>query len=148
MKFFTLALMVAVVAVGFTSGYRLVTGRDLFSINAITQSEVAVTDEAITGIEIVTAEIPDTEKPTALPSPEVDPVEEFEPWWAQSNRETELWSGIDNKAISFGTVAPRSYFLVVKPKDGPRLYVFNPITQNYAYIDADAIEPSIEPPEQ
>ena len=74
--------------------------------------------------------------------------EAFEPWWVQTHTETELWSGPDSNAVSFGTVAQWSYFLVMAPQSGPRLHVLNPATRNYAYIDASAVGPSSEPPSQ
>ncbi len=84
---------------------------------------------------------------TATPLPATPtPDPNFKPWWVQSLRETELWSGTDNRAVSFGTVPPSSYFLVVEPQQGPRLHVFNPSNQNYAYIDASAVAPSPAPP--
>jgi lipoprotein-anchoring transpeptidase ErfK/SrfK len=70
----------------------------------------------------------------------------FEPWWVQAAQETQLWSGPDNRAVSFGTVPQWSYFQVVAPQNGPRLQVLNPITRGYAYIDAAAVGPSTPPP--
>ncbi len=75
-----------------------------------------------------------------------NPVEAFDPRWVQNYRETELWSGPDPGAVSFGRVPQWSYFLMVVPQQGPRLYVWNPTTRNYAYIDAAAVGPSGAPP--
>ncbi len=66
----------------------------------------------------------------------------FVPWWVQNHRVTELWSGADAKASSFGTVSQWSYFQVVLPQEGSRLYVYNPVSRNYAFIDAGAVGPS------
>lgn len=66
----------------------------------------------------------------------------FEPWWVQNHRETQLWSGPDVGAASFGQVGQWGYFQVVVPQQGSRLYVFNPVSRNYAYIDAGAVGPS------
>ena len=74
------------------------------------------------------------------------PVEAFDPRWVQNHRETELWSGPDSGAVSFGRVPQWSYFLTVAPQQGSRLYVWNPITSNYAYVDAAAVGPSGAPP--
>lgn len=68
-----------------------------------------------------------------------------DPWWVQSQQETQLWSGPDSRAICFGTVAKGSTFLVVAPQQGPRLYVLDPSSTNYAYIDAAAVAPSGAP---
>lgn len=70
----------------------------------------------------------------------------FKPWWVQNHRVAELWSGPDGKAISFGPVDQWGYFRVVLPQQGTRLYVWNPVTSNYAYIDASAVGPSGPPP--
>jgi hypothetical protein len=70
----------------------------------------------------------------------------FEPWWVQAHTETELWSGPDSGAISFGRLSQWSHLEVVAPQSGARLYVFNPATQNYAYVDAVAVGPSSAPP--
>lgn len=63
-------------------------------------------------------------------------------WWVQNHRSTELWSGPDSRAVSFGGVGQWSYFLVVEPQRGPRLHVLNPVTNNYAYIEAASVGPS------
>ena len=70
----------------------------------------------------------------------------FAPYWVQNHRPTELWSGPDDKASSFGPVAPFSYFKVLAPQRGPRLYVQNPLNGGTAWIPATAIGPSGEPP--
>lgn len=69
----------------------------------------------------------------------------FHPFWVENFRVTALWSGPDEQAESFGDVPQFSSFLVVKRQQGPRLYVLNPLTHNYAYIDADAVGPSGPP---
>lgn len=76
----------------------------------------------------------------ALPEPAPDAA------WVATHRATDLWS--DSEAgVSFGTVPPWSYFqLTGRAADG-RLYVFNPRTENYAWIDASAVGPSGPPPE-
>ena len=69
----------------------------------------------------------------------------YTPWWVQNQQDTQLWSGPDSQAVSFGTVAVRSSFLVVAPQQGPRLYVLNPLSGNYAYVDASAVAPGPPP---
>ena len=70
----------------------------------------------------------------------------FTPYWVQNHTETELWSGPGRGAVSFGRVKPFSYFKVLQPQQGPRLYVLNPLTEGTAWIAAAAVGPSGEPP--
>ena len=66
--------------------------------------------------------------------------------WVQTHRPGELWSAAGSGAISFGPVRPLSYFrLEGEPIDG-RYRVYNPRTQNVAWIDASIIGPSAAPP--
>ena len=53
----------------------------------------------------------------------------------------ELWSGPDNRAIAFGAQPLGSRYLVVAPPQGGRLFVYDPRTNNYAWIDASAVRP-------
>lgn len=70
----------------------------------------------------------------------------FEPYWVQNHRETMLWSGPDDRAIPFGPAPQWSYFQVVRPQQGLRLYVLVAASGNYAWIDAPAVGPSGPPP--
>ena len=70
----------------------------------------------------------------------------FAPYWVQNHTPTELWSGPDDRATSFGPVKPFSYFKVLQPQRGARLYVLNPLTEGTAWIPAAAVGPSGEPP--
>ncbi len=74
-----------------------------------------------------------------------EPAAAFTPWWVQNYRETDLWSGMEGGASSFGRLPQWSYLEVVAPQTGPRLYVFNPATNNYAYVEASAVGPSGAP---
>lgn len=65
--------------------------------------------------------------------------------WVAVHRPTELWSGTDNLAISFREVGQDARFQIARPQDGPRLYVWDPTTENYAYIDALNVGPSEAP---
>ncbi len=68
----------------------------------------------------------------------------FVPSWVQNHRLTELWSGPAGSpgVRSFGTTSTRfCVFLVVRPQDNARLYVLNPYTGNYLWIDAEAVGP-------
>lgn len=66
--------------------------------------------------------------------------------WVQNHQVTELWSGPDPSAEAFGLLRQFSY-LRVERRAGSRLYVYNPRTDNFAYIDAAAVGPSGAPPE-
>ena len=61
--------------------------------------------------------------------------------WIEVHRATGLWSREDKKAKLFRTVEPGARFKLVRPPAGPRLYVWDPLTQNYAFIDAADIGP-------
>ena len=53
-----------------------------------------------------------------------------------------LWSGIQSDAADFGPVGPQfSTLVVVAPQVRSRLYVFNPLTENYGWIDVSSIAP-------
>jgi hypothetical protein len=69
----------------------------------------------------------------------------FQPFWVENFVATPIWSGTDAAAVNFGPQAQFSSFLVVKPQSGSRLYVLNPRTNNFGYIDADAVGPSGPP---
>ena len=66
--------------------------------------------------------------------------------WVQSHLVTELWSGPGPEAISFGKARQFSYFRLHSEQVGDRFYVYNPRTQNFAYVDARAVGPSTPPP--
>src|SRR5215213_996321 len=67
--------------------------------------------------------------------------------WVQNYRATELWSGPDEKAISFGWAPVFSYFKVMSAQDGPRIRVQNPLTNGVAFVTARDVGPSGAPPE-
>ena len=67
--------------------------------------------------------------------------------WVQNHHPTELWSGADDKAVSFGTAPSFSYFRVLGQQEGSRIRVQNPLTNGVAYVTAKDIGPSGEPPE-
>jgi len=66
---------------------------------------------------------------------------EFGPFWVATHQVTDLWSGSGPDARSFGTTLAWRYFRVVEPQFGDRLHVYNPRTEDYAYIDATAVGP-------
>jgi len=70
----------------------------------------------------------------------------FTPFWVQTFvPDAAAWSGPDDHAFAFGTRPQWSYFLVVTPVAGKRLYAFDPLTRNYAWVDADVVGPSGPP---
>jgi hypothetical protein len=91
--------------------------------------------------------------PAAVPSPA--PVAQsaapaFTPFWIKNHRLTEMWSGPPGQpgVVSFGTTSQQfCSFQVVQPQNTSRLYVLNPYTNNYFWIDEDAIG-RVDPPER
>jgi hypothetical protein len=92
------------------------------------------------------AEVPDSEPaPTpvseALPAPS---PRAFTPFWVKNHRWAVLWSGPadDRGAVAFGVTSSQfCSFLVVLPQDSGRVFVFNPFSANYAWIDAVDLGP-------
>jgi hypothetical protein len=73
----------------------------------------------------------------------------FAPYWVKNHRSTEMWSGPAGQpgVVSFGTTSRQfCAFQVERPQEGGRLYVLNPFSQNYFWIDADAVGPVSEAP--
>jgi hypothetical protein len=88
--------------------------------------------------------------PAAAPPPPTtaataSPASAFQPFWVENFVVTPIWSGADSAAISFGNAPQFSSFLVVRAQTSSRLYVFNPRTGNYGYVDAAAVGPSGPP---
>jgi hypothetical protein len=95
------------------------------------------------------AQVTPTPRPAPTPLPEAAP-EPFEPFWVENHRITELWSGSSSgpDTVSFGATSGQfCSFLVVLPPEGDRLYVLNPYSQDYLWIDAADVGPA-GPPEQ
>ena len=97
---------------------------------------------------------PPTAAPTTIPAavapPAAQPTPSFTTFWVKNHRLTEMWSGPTDGpgVVNFGTTSQQfCSFQVVLPPDGPRLYVFNPHSQNYFWIDANAVGP-VGPPER
>ena len=67
--------------------------------------------------------------------------------WLQNHHATELWSGPDDKAISFGWVPAFSYFRMLGSQEGSRIRIQNPLTNGVAYVTAKDVGPSGSPPE-
>jgi lipoprotein-anchoring transpeptidase ErfK/SrfK len=65
--------------------------------------------------------------------------------WVQTWQPAELWSNPGPTAISFGKVRPFTYLRLHGEAEGGRIYVYNPRTQNFAYVDAGTVGPSTPP---
>jgi hypothetical protein len=51
-----------------------------------------------------------------------------------------LWSDATSTAVDFGEVGPKNSSLtLLGPREGARVFVFNPVTVNVAWVDLDAI---------
>src|SRR4051794_22212324 len=66
--------------------------------------------------------------------------------WVATHQSTDLWSDSD-AGRSFGTVRPFTYFQLTGQSADGRLYVYNPRTQNYAWLEAEAVGP-VPPPSE
>jgi lipoprotein-anchoring transpeptidase ErfK/SrfK len=67
--------------------------------------------------------------------------------WIQNHHATELWSGPDEKAVSFGWAPAFSYFRVLGAQEGSRIRIQNPLTNGVAFVTAKDVGPSGSPPE-
>ncbi len=65
--------------------------------------------------------------------------------WVQTWQPAELWSNSGPTAVSFGTIRPFTYLRIHGEVETSRLYVYNPKTQNFAYVDAGLVGPSAPP---
>src|SRR5215207_8592552 len=97
------------------------------------------------------------DEPTARPFPPIaEPtltplatVATFAPYWVKNHRLAEMWSGPAGQTgvVSFGTTSRQfCAFQVTRPQEGGRLYVLNPYSRDYFWIDADAVGPVAEAP--
>jgi len=76
---------------------------------------------------------------------------EFSPFWVRNHEITDMWSGPEGQAtaVSFGkTSAQFCVFLVVHPQDNARLYVLNPYSNDYFWIDEKSVGPADRPESQ
>src|SRR5262245_8174985 len=69
----------------------------------------------------------------------------FVPVWVLTLAPTEAWPGPLTESGSFGSVPLRTPLQVLAPQESGRLYVFNPRTNNVAWVDAPAVAPIPEP---
>jgi lipoprotein-anchoring transpeptidase ErfK/SrfK len=66
--------------------------------------------------------------------------------WLQNFRVTTLWSTPDEEVDPYGQLRQFSYVQTVAPPEGGRVYVFNPRTENFAYVDVEDFGPAGAPP--
>ncbi|MBI3970944.1 MAG: hypothetical protein HY332_06615 [Chloroflexi bacterium] len=69
------------------------------------------------------------------------------PAWVQNfDPEVHIYSGPTAGAVDYGVAGPQfTTFTVVAPQVAGRLHVFNPVTQNYGWIDAGGVGPAGPP---
>jgi N-acetylmuramoyl-L-alanine amidase len=72
------------------------------------------------------------------------PPPSFQPFWVKNFAPTAVWSAPDG-GTRFGVAPQWSYFQVVQPQDGSRLFVRVAATGNVAYVDAKDVGP-VAPP--
>lgn len=84
--------------------------------------------------------------PTVLAS-EAEPVPApgSERPWVAVHQATGLWSGVDKRASLFGFARVGARYQIARPQKGKRLHVWDPINQNYAFIDAKSVGPATGP---
>ena len=61
--------------------------------------------------------------------------------WVQTWQPADMWSNDGPTAISFGKVRPFTYLRLHGEVQNSRIYVYNPKTQNFAYVDAGPRRP-------
>jgi hypothetical protein len=86
--------------------------------------------------------------PVAPPQPATASAPSAKDQWVRNHRPTEMWSGPAGQSavVSFGTTSQQfCAFRVAQPEVNGRLYVFNPYSNNYLWIDAVAVGPVAEP---
>ncbi len=79
------------------------------------------------------------------PSGPPPPPPAFEPFWVQTFRSTQLWSG-PSGGVSFGPLPAWSYLQVLAPSSTSRFYVRIAASGNVAYVDRADVGPSGPPP--
>jgi uncharacterized membrane protein len=103
---------------------------------AAPESAAAVVPAPAAPTADVAAPAPSPTQAVASPAPA---LQTFIPFWVKNHRWAVLWSGPagDRDAIALGVTSSQfCSFLVVLPQDSERVFVFNPFSANYAWIDA------------
>ena len=63
------------------------------------------------------------------------------PVWVATHSPTDVWSGPESDAISFGPARIGFPFRVLAPQERSRLFVYNPLSDSVGWIDALAVGP-------
>jgi 3D (Asp-Asp-Asp) domain-containing protein len=103
--------------------------------------------EQASAAENEASETPDpaaAEPETVAAEPRTAPPPNQKQPWVAVHRATGLWSGPLSGQL-FSLAGPGAHFQVARPQDGPRIYVWNPETRNYAYITALDVGPASRP---
>ena len=61
--------------------------------------------------------------------------------WVATHSPTDVWSGPNPDAISFGAARVGAPFRILAPQHGSRILIYNPLTDNVGWIDALAVGP-------
>jgi hypothetical protein len=84
--------------------------------------------------------------PASAPDPAVSTTASATSDVVTTRADVRLWSNATANAIDFGPAGPRGTRLVLAgPREGSRVYVFNPATQNYAWVDASDVAAASDP---
>lgn len=65
----------------------------------------------------------------------------FEEFWVAAHAATPLWAGPSDQAPSLGAAEPWTMFKVLRPQRDDRLLVWNPRSDQHAWIDARNVGP-------
>jgi len=79
-------------------------------------------------------------------APSLAGVARAEERWVQTWQAAELWSNTGPTALSFGKIRPFTYLRLHGEVENSRIYVYNPKSQGFAYVDAGKVGPSTAPP--
>jgi hypothetical protein len=102
-----------------------------------------------TPAQLVGRPTPTVQPSTAAPDADTTPVNappdasadasEFVPFWVAAFQPTSLWSDEGSTAQSLGPATVDGPLQVRQPQSGPRLSVYDPVSQTNAWIDATAV---------
>jgi hypothetical protein len=75
-----------------------------------------------------------------------DGVNGFKSYWVENFKPSDVWSGADPGAVSFGGVDSWQFFKVIAPQKGSRLMVRVAATGGIGYVPAEDVGPTGTPP--
>ncbi len=70
-----------------------------------------------------------------------EPRQVFASYWVAAHTATTLWSDPFGSDLPLGTAHQRAILQVSRPQDGDRLYVWNPGSEQWAWVDASDVGP-------